>query len=253
MSKLTRWLSKPFQLSAPTTPAKAMKITLDENALSQNADLLFAGATFAKKNVAPVVALRNDSAESVTFNVVLKNGTVENQNASIPPGGIAVIQAGGEINVMSDFGDLYENVQEGIASELSSHTSEAVTRAGINSAQAPSLTRLTASPKQRIDQYLKLPTAPDGSSIDFVIMKPWGENGSLIPQDAKSGDVLVLNGTNKSLYFNSTNGTLGNFVNVESGNPIPQELATMKTAPLKQLLAAAKVENKPDGLEHLTQ
>ena len=210
-------------------------VTLDENGLKDIANDLFEGATPAQKKVAPVVALRNDSSESIKFNVVLKDGTVENEGASIPPNGIAVVQVGGEINVMSDFEHLYEDVTDGVNAELAGHANTALNRAGVEAGQASALTRLTAVSKQRVDQFVKLPSDENGQSVDFVIMKPWGENGSLIAQNAKSGDVLVMNGQNGSLYFNSLNGTLANFVNATTGNPIPNELETMKTAPMQKL------------------
>ncbi len=212
-----------------------IEILLDENFLIKQAEKLFEGATLAKKKVQPVVVLRNDSQASIQFNIVLKDGTVESKNVSIPPEGIAVVQTGGEINIMTDFGSLYENIRQDVPSELLTHADSAIIRAGIPANQITSLTKLTATPKQRIDQYLRLPTADDGASVDFVVMKPWGENGSLIPQNAKSGDVLVRNGTDNSLYFNSISGTLGNFVNTETGKPIPDELDSIKTAPLSYL------------------
>lgn len=227
---------------SPATPPN--KLVLDENLLSTQADSLFDGATAAKKKVEPVAVVRNDGDAPVAFNVVLKDGTVENEGASIPVGGVAVVQVGGEINVMADFDNLYEGAVEGVSDDLATHTDAAIDRASIS--DGATLTRLTALPKQRIDQYIKLPTDDNGQDIEFAIMKPWGENGALIPQDAKSGDVLVLNGQNGSLYFNSVNGTLGNFVNAETGNPIPDELDQMKTAPLTDLAKAVEPPQKPD-------
>ncbi|MCD8570615.1 MAG: hypothetical protein LRY76_03650 [Alphaproteobacteria bacterium] len=212
-------------------------VVLDEATLAGQAAELFAGATPAKKKVAPATVLRNDSATPITFNVVLKDGTIENTGSSIPPGGVAVVQVGGEINVMREFEKLYEDVQEGIAAENVAHADEAIVRAGIPADQAATLTRLTATSKQRVDQYLKLPADKKGNSVNFVIMKPWGPDGSLVPQNAKSGDTLVFNGAKGDIYFNSVSGTLGNFVNAETGAPIPEELATMKTAPLATLRA----------------
>lgn len=222
-------------------------IVLDEATLASQAAELFADATLARKKVAPTTVLRNDSDTPISFNVVLKDGTIESIGSSIPPGGVAVVQVGGEVNVMLQFEKLYEDVQEGIAPENEAHASEAIARAGIRADQAANLTHLTAMAKQRVDQYLKLPTDKKGNTVNFVIMKPWGPNGSLVPQNAKSGDTLVFNGAKGDIYFNSVNGTLANFVNAETGAPIALELATMKTAPLAVLKASGKTDAAPQA------
>ncbi|MBQ4875338.1 MAG: hypothetical protein HRK26_04440 [Rickettsiaceae bacterium H1] len=42
------------------------------------------------------MVLRNNSQESISYNTVLRNGKIENKQASIPSGGFAVIQIGGD-------------------------------------------------------------------------------------------------------------------------------------------------------------
>ncbi|MBQ4875337.1 MAG: hypothetical protein HRK26_04435 [Rickettsiaceae bacterium H1] len=56
------------------------------------------------------------------------------------------------INVISNFVELYENVEETVDNELSEIIGQAILRAVILSDQKESLTRLTVKPKARIDK-----------------------------------------------------------------------------------------------------
>ncbi|MBQ4875336.1 MAG: hypothetical protein HRK26_04430 [Rickettsiaceae bacterium H1] len=62
-----------------------------------------------------------------------------------------------------------------------------------------------------------------------------GRKSSLIEQNAKSGDILVLNGKDNSIYFNCLNGTLSNFINAKTNKPILDELDEIKTVSLTEI------------------